>query len=559
MNIKSKSLFRLILTTTILITSLASSFGTGYSQDALAITVEPFVDCGDVQFQITLTGGYLPYQGSLVFGDGDTAEINTSDAILEISHTYPDQGLYEWTVQVGGTSESGLITLVGPEVTLSSNPFPPLFVVGDPGLVEFSTKVIGGTPDIKYSWDLDGDGTFDGETGETATHAYTDPGKYYSQVLVTDGCGFTSTDSLPVVVADPDNICHPTAQKIADGVNSIFPDQSNDLYTCDDVYSIFDNESDENNLGFGRMWKAYNLAESMEELSWEDILDWHLNEGGWGALLQLDRFADLLEEHDLPELMGLVMSDEFSLGDVRTAVRSVTRYEADFDDALTRITDGAKPGEMGQFYKLVNELEADPTELDTYLADGLTLSELKHSAKFADKQEVDWTEIADARASADSWGDINQAYRLATDEVSAAEILIIGIKEYKEDLQGDKKADKEEKQANKNEEKNKNTAEKLAQKFSAEFGDVMNLYNGECEGDWACVRNNLREQVQTQSEGYTEKDHKTALQIASKYGFSEEEVLTYNHEYCNGDWACTRAYFRDQAMSSKETGKSKNK
>ena len=131
------------------------------------------------------------------------------------------------------------------------------------------------------------------------------------------------------------------------------------------------------------MWKAYHLAESMEDLTWEDILDWKLNESGWGTLLQLNRFADLLGEHDLPELMGLVMSDEYSLGDVRTAVRSVTRYDADFEDVLARILEGANTG------------------------------------------------------------DINQAYKLATDEVSATDIMDMGVQVYRESLREEKKVARE--------------------------------------------------------------------------------------------------------------------
>lgn len=84
----------------------------------------------------------------------------------------------------------------------------------------------------------------------------------------------------------------------------------------------------------------------------------------------------------------------------------------------------------------------------------------------------------------------------------------------------------------------------------------MSLLNGECEGDWACVRSTLRNQDREMSEGPSEKDHQTALQIASKYGFLEEEVLAYHKDYCGEDWACTRAYFREQYMDTKQTGKS---
>ena len=567
MNKLTNVLLRAVLAAAILITGLASTQGTGYAQiggEVLTITADISDDCGDVQFTFNWSEGTAPYLIMVEFGDGDsTGIVNAAEASFTISHSYLDQGDYAWNVQVLEDKTDGLsgiyseiLTLEGPEVTLSSSPFPPLFVKGDAGVVDFSTAVTGGTPPYTYAWDLDGDGIFEsGETGVTAIGTYTDLGKSYPQVLVTDGCSFTGSDTMPVVVADPEDACHPTAQKISDGVNTLFPDQSGDLYTCEDVYALFNNESEENNLGFGRMWKAYHLAESMEELSWEDILDWHLTETGWGSLLQLDRFADLLEDHDLPELMGLVMSEDYSLGDVRTAVRSVTRYEADLEDALARILEGASTGELGQFYKLAADLEADVEVLDGYLADGLTLAELKHTSKFADRMEVEWTEVADGRSMADNWGDLKQAYTLASDEITAAEILIMGVPAYKDLLREEDKTAREDKKEAQTEEKTQQTAEKLADQFSAEFGVVMSLLNGECEGEWACVRKALRDQDREMSEGFSEKDIQTAQQIAFKYGFTEEEVLAYHKDYCGEDWVCTRAYFREMDMSTKSTGK----
>ncbi len=575
----SRTKLRFLLTVVILFSSLAGTsivYAQGGSDptptpvpDPLEITsVVPVTTCGEgdheVQFTIQWTDVSESYLFVMIFGDGDSSEIIVVEHPSQtIIHTYPDQGVYEWTVRVGETDPgiledamTGLLTLEGPEVVLSSSPFPPLFVKGDPGTVVFTTAVTGGTLDYTYEWDLDGDGTFDGETGETATYDYTEVDKYYPQVLVKDGCGFTSSDTMPVVVADPEDACHPMAQKISDGVNKyLFPAQSEDLYTCEDIYKIFDNESEENNLGFGLMWKAYHLAESMEVLSWEDIMDWKLNQSGWGALLQLDRFADLLADHDLVELMGLVMSEEYTLGDVRVAVRSTTRFEADFTEVLARIAEDANPGELGQFYKLANELGADPSELDVYLVAGLTLSELKHAASFADRMEVEWEEIAVARSSADSWGDLKQAYNLATDEMSAAQILIDGVQEYKKSLQEEALTVREEKQATQGEEKNQGTAERLAEQFTAEFGDVMNLFEGKCESDWGCVRKALREQVQTLSAGYTDKDYQIALQLKAKYGLDDGVVLAYHKDFCGEDWTCTRAYFRDLYMGDKVKGK----
>ncbi|NOQ39614.1 MAG: PKD domain-containing protein [Anaerolineales bacterium] len=570
MNTKPKIYISILLAVTILLVNFGGMTGIAYAEDdppvpVLEVEVFPvIIECGDVEYTISWENGSPPYLIFMDYGDGDASglplEVNSNSTIL--THPYTDHGDYEWTVRVEekveeeleglGGSAVGIITIDGPAVTLNSTPFPPVIVLGD--TVEFSATVTGGAPEYVYAWNL-GDGIGTGDTAALPPYTYTAVGKYQAEVMVTDSCEFVSTATLPVVVADPGDVCHPTAQKIADGVNTLFPNQAGDLYSCEDIYDMFNGSLTGDQLGFGRMWKAYNLAQTMEELTWEEIRDWHLDAGGWGALLQLDRFSDLLEEHSIGDLMALVMSEEFSLGDVRIAVRSVTRYEADFEDALSRIAEGANPGELGQLYKLAADLEVDPTILDEYLAAGLTLSELKHTANFAARMEVDWTEIAEFRASADSWGDIKQAYNLATDEISAAQILILGIQEYRKDLQEADKEGRAEQQAAQKAARNLETAEKLAERFSANSGDVMDLLNGKCEGNWGCVRKALRDQESTMSGEPTDKDIQTALQIASKYGYSQGEVLDYNNDFCSGDWACTRTYFRENSLIIKETGK----
>lgn len=561
-----RRLFKWMIVLTILAVGSGAAAGSALAQadgDSLTVDLQYTQQCGEVQFTVSWAPdefeNYLFY---LDFGDGDsTGMIPVDQPTLTISHTYVDQGDYEIYLEVvegdfeGDTAEySEILTLEGPEVTLTSNPFPPMFSVGGDGSAVFTAEVNGGTPDYGYEWDLDGDGTPEPDNGSTASYTYSEVGEYTAQVIVTDACGFTGSANLPVVVAEEDDLCHPMAQKIADGINSLLPEQKDGDYTCEDIYTLFDNEEGENNLGFGRMWMAYKLAESID-LTWEEILAWHLDESGWGTLLQLNRFAETLDEQGVGDLMTLVMSEEYTLTDVRTAIRSVTRYEADFEDALARVAEGATPGELTQFYKLAADLEAETEVLDAYLADGMTLAELKHTANFADRMEVDWAEIADARVSADSWGDLNQAYNLATEEMSAAEILAIGVQEYRKSLLEEKKADQQEQGAQKEEERTQQTAEKLAEQYSAEFGDVLNLLNGECAGDWACVRSELREQSRNTAEGFSEKDYQTALQIASKYGYSEDEVLAYYQDFCGMDWACARTYYRTLFMESRETGK----
>ena len=516
------------------------------AQDGLVVTVGTEFSCDSALFTIAIEGGSAPYIVAVDYGDGALEEQLVEEGELILEHTYLFQGGFPWSVNVEDSlgamsSESGTAFLSGPEVSLSSTPFPPLLTLdGGEASVSFTANVSDGTPPYTYEWDLNGDGvTEEGFTGPETEFTYTEYGYYDSEVRVTDACGFVETDSLTVQVLDPESMpsdyCHPTAQKIAEAVNSIFPDQATQIYSCEDIFNIFEGALTGYQLGFGRMWHAYQLSQTIEELNWEQILDWQLNNSGWGLLVQLDRYGDLLEEQSIVELMALVASDDYSMNDVRSAVRAVTRHDADFEDALERISAGANPGELKQFYTLAQELEVDPAVLDEYLEGGYGLTDLRHSAKFAERMDVDWTEIAEAYDAAGNWGTVKQAYRLVSDEHSAEDILTTGVQEFRAMERDEDRATREAKRA-------EDTAQKLAEQYEAELGDVMALYNGECEGDWGCVRKAFREQAQTQ--GSSDKDARTAQQIASKYGVTEVEVMDVFQTTCAGDWACTRAHFR---------------
>ena len=380
------------------------------AQDELAITVTTSASCDQVDFTIVVEGGSRPYTVLLDFGDEKSYQIaDITESTIQTIHFYPSHGGWEWKITLldadGLTGEAeGLIALDGPSVTLSSNPFPPLLTIeSGEASAEFTAEASGGTVPYTYAWDLDGDGVPDaGLEGDITNHTYTEGGEYEAAVVVTDGCVFTTSDTLTVVVVDPedepDDACHPTAQKIAEAVRSIFPDQAEQTYTCKDIFDIFDGTIFSYQVGFGRMWHAYQLTQTIDDLTWEEIRDWHLNYTGWGPLVRLDRFAGLLETYGVRDLMDLVISGEQSVGDIRTAVRSVLRYEADFEDALQRINDGANPGELGQFYKLVVDLEMDPTVFDGYLAEGMTLPELRHAANFSERVGAEWSEIVEAKA-----------------------------------------------------------------------------------------------------------------------------------------------------------------
>jgi len=568
MKTKHKSFLRLVFAVVILFINLGSMPGTAYAAEGVpGVTISVAVaNCGEVEYIINSSDSYLIVMS---YGDGiESDELEFDSNVITLNHTYSVQGDYEWTVRVYETIEeelvlvgttSGEITIIAgpPAVTLSSSPFPPLVGPGETVTFTASVTVGTGTPPYTYAWDAPlplvvGDTTPD-TTSSTASRSFAEARKYQAQVTVEDSNGCSATDTLPVVVVDPEvdpgDTCHPTAQKIADAVNTIFPAQAGDLYTCQDILDIFDGGLTGDQVGFGRMWKAYNLARTMDELTWEEIRDWGLDTGGWGALLQLDRFSDLLETHSLPDMMGLVMSEEYTLGDVRTAVRSTTHYEADFDDALARIAGGATAGELGQLYKLAADLEVDPSTIDDYLAGEFTLSQLKHAAKVADRLEVDWTEIANAGGFQDYMKDLHIADQEERAEQQATQ----------QAAQQEDKEERAEQQAAQQDDKNQQTANKLAEQYPDYKGDMMSLFNGECEEDWGCVRKTLREQEQatTQAEGVPpERDLQTAQQIASKYGIPDyQEVIDWYEGTCEGDWVCTRAYFRELSASTKETGK----
>jgi PKD repeat protein len=391
--------------------------------------------------------------------------------------------------------------------------------------IEFIASVSGGVASYFYSWDLDEDDAPDaGLSSDRVPYTYTAGGNYKAAVTVTDSgsCGLSHTADLTVVVvdpeADPQDACHPTAQKIAEAVSIIFlSDRAEFTYTCEDIFNIFEGALTGYHTGFGRLWHAYQLTQTIPDLTWEEIRDWKLDGSSWGALTQLNRIADTLDGFGIRNLYDLVLSGENSVGDIRTAARAAVRYEADFSDALIRLSEGANSGELGQFYKLAAELDVDPSVLDIYLADGASLSELRHAAKMSERTGSDWTEVMDAKGLGSSWGEIGQAYKLADDENSVAEILATGVKEFRATQREEAQLLRDEERAQREAERSNRTA---------------------------------------QPQGTNDRDLRTADQLASKYGVSPDDVMK-QFEVCKQDWNCVRAYFR--ALDREPRGKDKNK
>lgn len=471
------------------------------AQDGLTVTVATASACTDGTFQTSVDGSLGPFSFTWDFGDGDSLLESDLASPHETTHSYPAQGEYAWSLLVEtadsltGTA-SGTLTISGPEVTLTSEPFPPLLTLEDSGTaqVNFTAQVSGGTRPYSFAWDLNGDGAADegiDPASDTASFAYDRPGEYKATVTVTDGCGLMTSDTLTVVVLDAETGCHPMAQRIADALNTLDPGRTTQPYTCQDIFNFFQGGWTGIQLGFGRMWHAYHLALVIDELTWEEILDWHLNGTGWGILAQLDRFAEVLQDVPLGDLVALVANGEATIQDVRTAVRAALRYEVDFEDALARLGEGATPGDLQQFYRSTEELGIAPEVLDAYLEEGLSLQDLRHAGHLAEQQGVTWEDVLGARLSGSGWGEIRHSYQ---DETGRGNNDSDPGRPEGPRLQND---EQEQRQA----EHMQRLALRLAERYGIGQEQVLSLYQGTCGQDWGCVVTWLREHAPEREHG----------------------------------------------------------
>ncbi len=518
------------------------------AQIDMTVDVTALVTCEKANLKATVKGGTGPYILTWHFGDTETqqdTEVDELDFPFDVTHEYPQPG--EFALELSAMDSQGTmartgetIFIDGPSVTLTSDPFPPLVILDNgQATVKFTALVEGGFGAYTFVWDLDGDGQTDSTKVNGTSFTYTEAGKYRATVHVTDECGLTGKDTLPVVVIDPnEEACHPMAQRIADGVNTLYPWQADGLYTCEDIFDIFRGELTGSQVGFGRMWHAYHLAQTIQDLTWEEIRDWHLDGNGWGGLVQLNRFADLLEKQGISDLVELVMSGDATIGEIRHSVRSVLRYEAEFEDALARLGDGMSPGELGRFYKTAQTLELQPAQLDEYLESGHSLQELTHAARLGERSDSDWTQIAEAHAAGSSWGEIGQAQRMADGE-DWMSVLEAGIRETRE-------LTREENRTERDQERIDRTAAQLGARYGISAQEVLVLYDGTCEQDWGCVRKELRDQVQS-SETVSDQDQKTAARLAGQYGVTESKVWSLYDGSCGGSWSCVRAELRAES------------
>ncbi len=189
-------LIRVFLCVVILFTGLASTTGTAYGDSGdLVITraeVTMGEECGEISFYFEWENGTGSELYFMDYGNGDTTPLGEvaeiSESSISIEYTYLAQGDIQWTFQIGDVSISDTLT-IGPKVTLNSSPFPPLFVVGDEGEVDFSNQFPAAhfrihMPGIWMEMEF-----LKMVKLEILQHmTYTEVGKIYPQVMVTDGC-----------------------------------------------------------------------------------------------------------------------------------------------------------------------------------------------------------------------------------------------------------------------------------------------------------------------------------------------------------------------------------
>ena len=528
------------------------------AQDGFSVAAEATPTCDGVDFQVNVTGGSGTYDMVLKFGDEQSQTEQVASMPWEPSHLYL-VGTWTWSVMATDAFDPLLTAsatgelAIGPQVELSSNPFPPLLELeGGTASLELIADVEGAT---LLNWDLDGDGTFEtvGDLASPrATVEFNAAADKTLGVQVSDDCGLVATDTLNVVVVDPEDQqgCHPMAQRIANAVSGLFPDQAEQLYSCEDIFNFFTGGLFEGVTGeghrFGILWRAYTLATMMPDLDWEQIVDWKMNVGGWGLLMQFQRAADALGEGVLLNLYELATSGEHSLTDIRHALRAALQFDADIDQALAFVENPENsPGDVMQIYRLSEVLGIAPSDLAAFLEGGASLSDVRHAVRMAEQFGGDWMEIADARAAGESWGSVNQAYRLADETTSAAEILEMGVSEFRRSQRSSGQPETTG--------YDMAMASRIADRFEVTIEEVMAQFQGACDGDWSCVRAYFRGQGGAGAVG-SDFDLRSATRIAARYGLTVDEVMAQFQGACAGDWGCVRAYYRELFRESHGPG-----
>jgi len=133
------------------------------------------------------------------FGDDVTAETK------EVSHVYGDNGSFQVSASVwddDGGSDNDALTVTVLNVKPEADPGGPY--TGSLGReIVFTGQAYdpGWNEELKFVWDLDGDGTFE-SVGQTVTYTYNETGVYNIRLEVTDKDGASDTSGTTITISN---------------------------------------------------------------------------------------------------------------------------------------------------------------------------------------------------------------------------------------------------------------------------------------------------------------------------------------------------------------------
>lgn len=143
------------------------------------------------------------------FEDESAARLSPSSSPWTVSRTFATQGAYPYYCEIhgrpGGGGMSGVVYVNAtgdiPPVARLSVP-PSAALVGQAVTFNGSSSSATGATITKYEWDLDGDGTFETDTGATptASRSYSSPATLNVRLRVTDSRGLADVTTRPLKI-----------------------------------------------------------------------------------------------------------------------------------------------------------------------------------------------------------------------------------------------------------------------------------------------------------------------------------------------------------------------
>jgi Concanavalin A-like lectin/glucanases superfamily/PKD domain len=185
------------------------SFGTNRRPVAsFTATPSPVLTGVPVTFSATGSsdpdGSVVKYEWDL---DGNGSYETNTGSTPSASRSFPSNGEFSVGLRVTdnltGTDTTARTVKVGPQpptASFTANPNPA--VIG--GSIHYDASLSSDTDGsvVKYEWDLDGNGSFETNTGSTAAadRVYGAPGTFDIGLRVTDNSGVTATATVPVTI-----------------------------------------------------------------------------------------------------------------------------------------------------------------------------------------------------------------------------------------------------------------------------------------------------------------------------------------------------------------------